>query len=172
MIMMVRYFLIRLMTNFLFTDMVDIEQQGSSDLKRECIVMDSDKEVPDGVQVSLWWPQRLGMPTQYIYDAIAERTMQHLQEKRRPPNIASLALDTVGAISESLSTSSLAAIPKRPPVEQKASASFCFCLMTVLFLYCAVQMPAESPRTETLMLSSTGVTVVGVSLYLVGSLLD
>jgi len=57
MIMMVRYVLIRSMTKFWFADMVDmIEQQGSSDLKRECIVMDSDKEVPDGVQVSLWWP--------------------------------------------------------------------------------------------------------------------
>jgi hypothetical protein len=42
--------------------------------------------------------------------------------------------------------------------------------MTVLFLYCAVQMPAESPRTETLMLSSTGITVVGVSLDFIGSL--
>ncbi|KAG1766539.1 hypothetical protein EDD22DRAFT_349825 [Suillus occidentalis] len=42
------------------------EQQGSSDLNRECTVMNSDKEAPDGVQVSLWWPQRLGMPTQYI----------------------------------------------------------------------------------------------------------
>ncbi|KIK37964.1 hypothetical protein CY34DRAFT_417464 [Suillus luteus UH-Slu-Lm8-n1] len=50
MIMMVRYVLIRSMTKFWFADMVDIEQQGSSDLKRECIVMDSDKEVPDGVQ--------------------------------------------------------------------------------------------------------------------------
>lgn len=67
MVMMVRYVLIRSMTKFWFADMVDIEQQGSSDLKRECIVqMDSDKEVPDGVQVSLWWPQRLGMPMQYI----------------------------------------------------------------------------------------------------------
>jgi hypothetical protein len=110
--------------------MADIEQHGSSDLKRECIV--TDEEVHDGVQASLWWPQGLGAHTQYVYDAVAERTAQHLQERRRPPNIASLALDTVGA------TSGLAVIPMHLPVKEEVSASFCLCFndSAILMLCC------------------------------------
>jgi hypothetical protein len=100
---------------FLFAYMVDIEQHDSSDSKRDSIGLDSDEEVHNEVHTKMWWPRKR---PQYVYDAVAERTAQHLRERKRPPDIVSTALDTVGA------TSSLAAIPMHPPVEQKASASF------------------------------------------------
>jgi hypothetical protein len=63
---------------------VDDEQHDSSDLyykpRRESVVFDSDEEVRGGDHANAMWPRR--QPTQYVYDAAAERTAQHLREGR------------------------------------------------------------------------------------------
>jgi hypothetical protein len=105
------------MTKFWFADIVVVEQHGSNDSKSESVVLDSDEEVHDGVHANMWWLQRT--PTRYVYDAVAERTAQHLRERRRPPDIVSFTLDTAGAAS------SLAGAPTHLPVEEEVSASFC-----------------------------------------------
>ncbi|KAG1736206.1 hypothetical protein EDB19DRAFT_1878625 [Suillus lakei] len=63
---------------------VDDEQHDSSDLyyepRRESVVLDSDEEARGGDHANALWPRR--QPTQYVYDAAAERTAQHLREGR------------------------------------------------------------------------------------------
>jgi hypothetical protein len=63
---------------------VDDEQHDSSDLyyepRRESVVFDSDEEVRGGDNVNAMWSRR--QATQYVYDAAAERTAQHLREGR------------------------------------------------------------------------------------------
>ncbi|KAG2344316.1 hypothetical protein BDR05DRAFT_204469 [Suillus weaverae] len=63
---------------------VDDEQHDSSDLyyepRRESVVFDSDEEVRGRDNANAMWPRR--QPTQYVYDAAAERTAQHLREGR------------------------------------------------------------------------------------------
>ncbi|KAG2145564.1 hypothetical protein BD769DRAFT_1346935 [Suillus cothurnatus] len=48
--------------------------------RRESVVFDSDEEVRGGDHANAMWPRR--QPTQYVYDAAAERTAQHLREGR------------------------------------------------------------------------------------------
>ncbi|KAG1852631.1 hypothetical protein C8R48DRAFT_724285 [Suillus tomentosus] len=63
---------------------VDDEQHDSSDLyyepRRGSVVFESDEEVRGGDNANAMWPRR--QPTQYVYDAAAERTAQHLREGR------------------------------------------------------------------------------------------
>ncbi|KAG1774690.1 hypothetical protein EV702DRAFT_974381, partial [Suillus placidus] len=63
---------------------VDDEQHDSSDLyyepRRESVVFDSDEEARGRDNANAMWPRR--QPTQYVYDAAAERTAQHLREGR------------------------------------------------------------------------------------------
>ncbi|KAG2746000.1 hypothetical protein P692DRAFT_20782715 [Suillus brevipes Sb2] len=63
---------------------VDDEQHDSSDLyyepRRESVVFDSDEEVRGGDNANVMWSRR--QATQYVYDAAAERTAQHLREGR------------------------------------------------------------------------------------------
>ncbi|KAG1720828.1 uncharacterized protein EDB91DRAFT_1177162 [Suillus paluster] len=58
------------------------EQYDSSDLyyepRRESVALDSDEETRGGDHANALW----GRPTQYVYDAAAERTAQHLREGR------------------------------------------------------------------------------------------
>jgi YD repeat-containing protein len=60
---------------------LDVDHYDSSDLyyepRRESIVLESDE---DGRGGETWLPRR--QPTQYVYDAAAERTAQHLREGR------------------------------------------------------------------------------------------
>ncbi|OAX40769.1 hypothetical protein K503DRAFT_583300 [Rhizopogon vinicolor AM-OR11-026] len=62
---------------------VDDDQYDSSDLyyepRRESAVLDSDEDGRGGDPANPW-PRR--QPTQYVYDAAAERTAQHLREGR------------------------------------------------------------------------------------------
>lgn len=48
--------------------------------RRESVVLDSDEEGRGGDHANPRWPRR--QPTQYVYDAAAERTAQHLREGR------------------------------------------------------------------------------------------
>ena len=63
---------------------LDVEQYDSSDLyyepRRESAVLDSDEDGRSGDHTNPWLPRR--QPTQYVYDAAAERTAQHLREGR------------------------------------------------------------------------------------------
>ncbi|KAG1875806.1 hypothetical protein F4604DRAFT_1762099 [Suillus subluteus] len=72
------------------------EQHNSSDSyykpRRESVVSDLDEEVRGGDHANAMWPRR--QPTQYVYDAAAERTMQYLRERRRSLDIV---LGTAGA---------------------------------------------------------------------------
>lgn len=63
--------------------------------------------------------QWLRRKPQYVYDAVAGRTAQHLRERRRPPDIVSFAPNTAGASS----SSSLTVAPTHPPVEEEMPAS-------------------------------------------------
>lgn len=63
---------------------LDIDQYDSSDLyyepRRESVVLDSDEDVRGADHANPWLPRK--QPTQYVYDAAAERTAQHLREGR------------------------------------------------------------------------------------------
>ncbi|KAG0707201.1 hypothetical protein DFH29DRAFT_897475, partial [Suillus ampliporus] len=63
---------------------VDDEQYDSSDLyyepRRESVALDSDEEMRGGDHANAMWHRR--QPTQFVYDAAAERTAQHLREGR------------------------------------------------------------------------------------------
>jgi YD repeat-containing protein len=48
--------------------------------RRESVVFDSDEEVRGGDNANAMWSRR--QATQYVYDAAAERTAQHLREGR------------------------------------------------------------------------------------------
>lgn len=48
--------------------------------RRGSVVFESDEEVRGGDNANAMWPRR--QPTQYVYDAAAERTAQHLREGR------------------------------------------------------------------------------------------
>ncbi|KAG1830275.1 hypothetical protein DFJ58DRAFT_908857 [Suillus subalutaceus] len=69
---------------------VDDEQHDSSDSyykpRRESVVFDSDEEVRGGDHANAMWTRR--QPTQYVYDAAAERTAEHLREGRANVQVA------------------------------------------------------------------------------------
>ncbi|KAG2035483.1 hypothetical protein BDR03DRAFT_962355 [Suillus americanus] len=69
---------------------VDDDQHDSSDSyykpRRESAVFDSDEEVRGGDHANAMWTRR--QHTQYVYDAAAERTAQHLREGRENVQVA------------------------------------------------------------------------------------